>query len=629
MKNTAYRKLYSAGGLALLAIAFLGVIAISQATLRGLRIDLTENKLYTLSEGTRNILKDIDEPVHLKYYFSDSEAQDEVQFRAFAGRVREMLEEIARQSDGNVKLSVIDPVPFSEEEDEAAGYGLAAMPLRNGSTAYMGLAGTNAIDGVETIPVFQWNKEEFLEYDIAKLIYTLANPKQPVIGLVAGLQVSAGFDPATRRPTEAWAAIAQLEQLFEVRDLGALDEPVAADVDALLVIHPKALSDEALYAIDQFALRGGRVMAFVDPYADIDIPPQDPNNMAAAFMADRSSNLNTLFRAWGIEVPVDEFVADARYALQLAGPGGQPMRHLAFVGLTTDTLNREDVVAAELESINVAMAGFVRPLDGAGTTLTPLIESSDEAASMETDRLRFLQDPGTLRDGFVASGEPYVLAARVSGTVETAFPEGAPGEADADNADQLMSGEINAIVVADVDMLADRLWVQVQSFFGQSLYTAFANNGDFLVNAMENFTGSSDLIAVRSRPVFSRPFEKVEELRREADDRYRETEQSLQQELQSLETRLAELQSARSDDASMIMTAEQSAEIQRFVDQRSDVRRQLRQVRRDLDKDIESLHTRLKLANILLVPLALLLFAFVAWLLRRNRRSAAAREATA
>ncbi|MEM9056008.1 MAG: Gldg family protein [Pseudomonadota bacterium] len=625
--NAINKRLYSAGGLALLAIAFLGVVALSQNSLRGLRLDLTENKLFTLSDGTRNILRAIDEPVYLKYYFSDAETENEPQLRAYAGRVREMLEEIARQSGGNVELSVIDPVPFSEEEDEAAGYGLTPVPLRNGSSAYLGLAGTNAIDGVETIPLFQWNKEEFLEYDLARLIYTLANPKRPVIGLVSSLPVSAGFDPATRRPTEPWVAVSQVQDLFEVRDLGLLEEPVADDVDALLIIHPKDLSDTALYAIDQFALRGGRIMAFVDPYADIDQPPPDPNNMAAAFMADRSSNLKTLFDAWGVEVPADEFVADARYALMLGGPGGQPVRHLAFAGIDASGLNREDVVAAELESVNVAMSGFVRPLEGAGTTLTPLIESSAEAAALETDRLRFLQNPATLRDGFAATGTPYVIAARVTGTVNTAFPDGAP-EGTAAGGEPLTSGELNAIVVADVDLLADRLWVQVQNFFGQRIFTAFANNGDFLVNAMENFTGSSDLIAVRGRPVFSRPFEKVEELRREADERFRETEQSLQDELQTLEARLSELQSSRNDDTPMIMTAEQSAEIQRFVDQRSEVRRKLRQVRRDLDKDIEGLHTRLKLINIVLVPAALLLFAILAWLVGPRRRAKAAQAVT-
>ncbi len=616
-------------GLLALAVAFIAAVIVSNVVFRGARLDLTENKLYTLTDGTRNILGNIDEPINLYFFFSDKLSEEqELGIRQYANRVRELVEEFAAAAGDGIRLQVIDPQPFSEEEDQAAEFGLQAVPVGPAAeNLYFGLAGTNAIDGLETIPFFQPDprREAFLEYDLAKLVHTLANPELPVVGVMSSLSMSGGFDPMSRRSTEPWVIYTQLDQLFDLRNVPATATTIDEDVDLLVVVHPKDLSQETVYAIDQFVLGGGRAVFFVDPHADADVPAQDPSNPTAAMFASRASDLATLFGAWGVDVADTEFVGDARYAVTTsAGPGRPPARHLGILSVDAEGINSDDVVTAELGSIITAMAGFIQVEDDAAVTVTPLVQSSPESAPIAADKLRFLSDPGTLRDGFAPDAERYVLAARLTGTVPTAFPDGKPGGDAAADGEALTEGAINVVLVADADMLTDRLWVQVQNFFGRQIFSAFANNGDFVVNTIDNLTGSSDLIAIRGRATFTRPFDRVEELKREADDRFRAVEQRLQEELDQTEARLNDLQTARNDSNTLLMTSEQQAEIDQFLEQKLRIRKELRQVRRDLDKDIEGLGTWLKVINIGLVPLLVLAVA-LAGVSLRNRRAAAIR----
>ncbi len=631
------KSLFSLTGLAVLAVGFVAAVIVSNTLLRGVRFDMTENQLYTITEGTRNILESIDEPINLYLFFSDEVSADLTAVRAYANRVREMLEEFALAADGKIRLEVIDPAPFSEEEDQAAQFGLQAVPVGPAAeNLYFGLAGTNAVDGTEIIPFFQSNKERFLEYDLAKLVHNLANPKQPVIGLMSSLPMTPDFDPMTRQMREPWVIYTQMQQLFDVRNVATTATSIEDDIDLLMIVHPKDLSDGTLFAIDQFLLGGGRAIVFVDPHAEIDLPPQDPNNPMAAMMADRSSSLDKLLGAWGVEVPGDKVVGDRRFAVQVpAGPNQRPVPHIGILGLAEDAIDPDDIVTSELATITVALSGYIETADEAKVTVSPLLRSSTESAPIGTDKLRFMRDPGTLRDGFVPDEQRYVLAARLTGNVPTAYPDGAPatdlpdtavpgdllpGGGDTDGETLLTSGDINVVLVADADILSDRLWVQVQNFFGQRIFSAWANNGDLVVNALDNLTGSSDLIAIRGRASSARPFERVDALKREADDRFRAVEQRLQQELEQTEARLGELQSARNDADALIMTPEQQAEIEQFLAEKLRIRKELRQVRRDLDKDIERLGTWLKVINIAGVPLVLIAVALIGIALRSKRR---------
>jgi ABC-type uncharacterized transport system involved in gliding motility auxiliary subunit len=606
------RKTLTGSALFILALLFVAVLLVSNALLRGARVDLTQNRLYTLSEGTRNILTKLDEPVNLYLYYSDKATQNLPQLRAYYQRVRELLEEMAARSNGNLRLSVIDPLPFSEEEDAAAGYGLQAVPIdANGEKAFFGLAGTNSTKGQAIIPFFRPDKEAFLEYDIAKLVHDLNTTKKPAIGLLSSLPLAAGFDPATRQMREPWAVYQELSQLFDVRALNAAQlKSIDKDIDVLIVVQPKDLSDDAQYALDQFVLRGGHLMVFVDPSAELDDSGADPQNPQAAMMADKSSDLPKLFKAWGVDYARDKVVLDRARALQISGPDGAPVRHPGILGLTKADLSRDDVITANLETINVSSAGYFELAKESTAKLVPLIQSSTDSATTGADRLKFMPDPATLLNGFAPTGTPFVVAGRLEGKFKTAFPERK------DEGHLAEAKEANAILlVADTDVLSDRLWAQSTNFMGQRLLTAFANNGDLFINAVDNLTGDTDLISIRGRATSQRPFTKVEELKRSADIAMRSQEQKLQGELSETERKLTELQSAKSQDQQMVLSPEQKAELDKFMKRKVEIRKELREVRRRLDADIESLGTRLKFYNILLIPILLVLGAlgFAAW----------------
>lgn len=613
------RRTLPALALPLLALFFLAAVALSALALRGFRVDLTQHRLYTLSPGTLRIIERIDEPLNLKLYYSEQASRELPQFRQYAQRVRELLEELAARSKGKLTLQVVDPEPFSEAEDEAAAHGLQAVPLgASGQSLYFGLVGSNSADGESAMPFIQPNKEAFLEYDLAKLISTLSVDRPPVLAVLSGLPIGPGMD-ANGQLQQGWAIDRQLGEFFEVRRLQADPSGIADDVDVLMLVHPKGLSEDTQYAIDQFVLRGGRLLVFVDPDAETDMAASLMG--AGAVEVPRSSDLPTLFAAWGLGYDPGRVVLDSRLAMQVqSNPDAPPSRHLAVLGLGKDVLNQNDVVSADLDVVHLSGAGAFTLRDGSPLKLEALAQSSDSAMLVDASRVRQASDPATLYQDFKPTGKPFVLAARLSGLLKTAFPQRR-------GKDHLAESKqpANIIVVADTDLLSDRLWVQVQDFLGQPNYSAFANNGDFVYNAVDNLVGNQDLIAVRTRTASQRPFEKVEQLRRGAEQRYRTKADELQQQLQALEVKLAQLQPSGSESQVQPLTAAQQAELGRFQEDKLRIRKELREVQRQLNGDIDALGARLKLINILGMPLLLVvlgIFVAVSRSLRRQRGGA-------
>jgi ABC-type uncharacterized transport system involved in gliding motility auxiliary subunit len=614
------RKALGAAALIGLAVAFVALTILSSFLLRGIRLDLTENRLYSIAPGTQRILAGIDEPITLYFFFSEQASRDIPDLRSYAERVRELLEEMAQRSSGKVRLSVIDPQPFSEEEDRATGFGLSPVPAGpRGEPFYFGLAGTNSTDGRETIGFFQPEKEEFLEYDVASLVYRLAHPRRATVGLVSSLPINGVPDSQFGPGRPAWAGIAQLNALFDVKPLTTGFTSIANDIDVLLLVHPKQLSEPSLYAIDQYVLRGGKVLALVDPQAEQDNSASPDGQPGAG----RASDLQPLFASWGINYNPGEVLGDARKALSVTlRPNQPPVRHLGVQAFTREDFNTSDVVTSGLDSINFMTAGVLKPRDGAGTTFEPLIQSSEVAALIPAERFSVLDDPTTLLDGFKATGERYVVAARVQGAVRTAFPNGAPAGADPATPLQASAEPANIIVVADTDVLSDLLWVRTQNMFGQRVAVAWANNGDFIANTLDNLTGSADLISIRGRQSFFRPFVRVDQLRQQADERLRAKEQELDMQLQETERILSDLEAARNDRTELVMTPEQEAEVKRFQAERTRIRKELRDVRRSLDVDINRLGTTLRIINIVLIPALLSAGVLIAAFLRRRKRRA-------
>ena len=652
---------YTIGGIVLAVAAFLALNMFANQALTRFRLDLTEQRLFTLSEGTRNIIDAIDEPVTLRLYVSRSLASRLPSISGYVARVRDLLQEYEYAADGKIILTVIDPEPFSEEEDRAVAYGLSGLPLLDGeSTFYFGLVGTNTLDDQEVIPRFTPDREEFLEYDLTKMIHTLAQAERPVIGLLSGLPLDGQNQQAMMmgRPLQPWLILERMEELFEVRHLSPLSlERVEEDVDVLMVVHPKRLSDTVRYAIDQFVLGGGHTLVFVDPNAEADMNPTVPGLPPLP----GKSELEDLLAAWGLELDTTVTVGDMQIGADVQAQIGDrvaTIRYPMWMNVPSPLLNREDVVTAELGNLTFGTAGALVTVPEAGPTVSPLAMTTPSGAGLvETEMVGPMADIERLVRDFRPDGTSYVLAARIGGKAASAFPDGPPlpdtadegagegenpGEGEGAGAesgaegsetpgepvpDHLDEGEIHVIVVGDTDFLQDQFWVQRQNIFGQSIPIPISANGSFVINALDNLTGSGDLIGIRSRGRFLRPFTVVNELRQDAELRFREKEKELLQRLEETEARLSELRTGEGDE--IVLTEDQRNAIIEFTKERVRIRRELRDVRHSLRKDIETLEASLKFINIGLVPIVIGIGGLLAGLHRMRRRRAAMRAGAA
>lgn len=605
------KSFYSIGALGLLLVLFVAVSMISGNLFKGLRFDLTNKGLYTLSDGTKNILDSLQEPVTLYLFFSQEASRDLPQIRSYARRVDELVQEFVNHADGMLVLKRIDPAPFSEEEDQAAAFELQAVPVgASGATLYLGIAGSNSVDLVQAMPFLQPSKEKFLEYDLAKMISALGNPVRKTIGLLSTLAMEPGFDPATQSATPGWVLYDQLGQLFEIQTIPASANTLPEDLDLLLLVHPRNLGEGMLYQVEQFVLGGGHLVAFLDPYAESD--RGDPGDPMAQMQAGSSSTLGVLLESWGVGYDPSRVIGDLQY-----GAGSGNSRHIGILSVPAEGLDDEDIVTAGLELVNFSSVGWFEALPDASTTFTPLVQSSENAAPMDSSQLRFLSNPADLMTGFNPTAERYALAARISGPADAAIE--ATVELTGSHIDQSGPGGINVLLFADTDVLTDWTWVQKQPFFGEDLITAFADNGSLAVNAVDNMLGNQDLISIRTRASSGRPFDRVDQIRVAAEKSYRAKEERLQSELEETERKLTDLQATKGDSEITVISEQQQDEIQRFVDRKLQIRRELRQVQHDLQRDIQSLGTRLKVLNIALIPTAVMVFALV-WGYRRKKR---------
>ena len=607
-------------GLVVALALFLGINIIANQTLTSQRLDVTADGLHTLSDGTRNILKAIDEPITIRYYFSAKQFTEIPEFATYGKRVRDLLEEYVAASGGKIRLLVIDPEPFSEAEDQAAGFGVQSIPLSaNGEKGYLGLVGTNSVDDEIPIPALSPEREGALEYDLTKMVYNLSNPTKRVIGLLSGLPVvTTDQDPSSGRPSSReWAVITLLREVYEIRELDEANPELNDEIDTLVIIHPKAFSDKALYAIDQFVIKGGRAVVFVDPFAEADRPERDPN--APMTMPLVNSTLEPIFAKWGVVMDPNRVAADIDAAVRVSfgsDTGPSEVEYLPWLQLTAEHFNSDDFITTELNSINVGSAGALAQTEGATTTFTPLIQTGPNSGMLERDAIVFVRDPGALLENFEPSGGSITIAARISGVVETAYPDGKPldeleakiNPAGDPGFTAKSAAPINVIVVADTDILSDRFWVRFQNFLGMQMPQAIANNADLLINGIDNLGGNDDLISLRSRGEYSRPFTVVQKIRRDAESQFRNQERALQAKLKETETKMQELQQ-RDEGGNYLVSPEQRIEIDSFRREQLKTRKELRAVQHDLQKNIEKLGSKLKFINIGLIPILISIFA--------------------
>ncbi|MDB3992099.1 GldG family protein [Gammaproteobacteria bacterium] len=645
------KSLYSSFGLSAIGIALLiGVLLIS--FLPGFRIDLTEDKLYSLSDGTRNIVGSLDQPIDLLFFYSVSATEDVPQIRSYGNRVQELLREIVIASNGNLRFEVIDPEPFSEDEDLATQYGIRAVPVTQGGEGiYFGLVAVQQNDQVpdnlrsaEIIPLIRPDQEEFLEYEVMKLISQVNNPERVVVGLLTKLDIDGGFDPMSGQSTQPWMIMDLIRQLYEVRRVDLSADSIDEGIDMLMIVHPEGLSEQILYAVDQHMMRGGEALVFLDPNADSMVSRSQEGNLIPAGM---SSELPSLLEAWGISFDNTKVLTDNQLALRvMMGQGQRPVPHLGMLGVQGDFLTQGDIITNRLETVNFSSPGAISHFNGSTTIFEPLVVSSTDAMLMDRSFVESVTDPSLLFDEFESEDRSFVIGARLTGVVQSAFPNGRPEiieepnessepdigeEALSESSDseeveasiEHISGSVSPVTIvafADTDFLSDRLWVQVSQFFGQRIPQPFANNGDIVINAMDNLSGGADLSSMRSRGRYSRPFSLVLDLQREADDRLREEESVLLSRVTETEASLAELNLDGDGNPIGQITPEIQAEIDRFNDELLETRRRLREVRFQLTEDIEQLGANLKAANTVLIPIVLTILLLIRYYVRNQRR---------
>ncbi len=609
--------------LVLAIIVFIALNVLAQTRLGQLRLDLTEDGLYTLSEGTGQILKSIEEPITLTFYYSERLGSEVPSYGIYAKRVRDLLSEFESLSGDKLILSEVNPEPFSDSEDAAVGAGLQGVPLdQTGEKVYFGLTAVNALDGTDTISFFAPEREAFLEYDLAKIIDRLSQKKQPVVGIMTSLPI-AGQQPNPlagpgQPPASPWLIQQQLSESYIVEAIAPTAQEIPENIDLLIVLHPQNLSQATLFAIDQYVLSGGHTQIFVDPHSEMQAgQPGMPT----------SSNLDPLFKAWGVAFDATKVIGDLKNAVRVRANAGSALgavEYVAWQNLTQENIAQDQVITDNLDQIMLASTGALSQIEGSSLKWTPLLQSTAYAAPFAAEKVSISPDPEAILKDFKPTGQSYDYAVLLRGKTQTAFAEGVPEGGSAPETILTESQtDVNLVIFADTDFLADRFWAQTSNFFGQQMIIPTANNGDLFLNSVDVMAGSGALISLRSRGVSARPFTFVEEMRREAEGKFRAQEQALSQELQQAEEKLAQLQGQNSPDGrniSAVLSPEQQQTIDQFKAQALQIRKQLRGVQLALRQDIEALEAIVRFVNIALIPLLLTLFGIIKAIMVWRRR---------
>jgi ABC-type uncharacterized transport system involved in gliding motility auxiliary subunit len=656
-------------GIAMAAVLLLTTNLVVGNWFRNWRADLTEDGLYSISQSTRKVLAGLDEPITMQVYYTRALGEQAPAYGQHFQRVRTLLERYRDLSGGKLRLAFINPQAFSDAEDRAVGSGLKGIRLNSeGDMAYFGLVATNTTDNVERIDFFAPERERFLEYDLTKLVNALSKPKRKVVGMISGLPLEGGpGSPMTgNRPQPPWAILGQIREFFELRTLQQDVKEIPGDIDTLMLVHPNGLTPEAALAIDQFALKGGRILAFIDPVPEIarvfsmgrDLPP--------------ATELGKLLDGWGVKIDTSKVAADIAQARRVQFGGGQTgmpasvTEYVVWLSLDKRALEANDSITAQVETINSASMGALSTAEKSTLKLTPILQTTERGAIVDADKVSMRPDPLSLLRGYQPGGKRLVMAGRFTGEVKTAFPKGIeppapekkedepkkdeaskPGEK-SDNAavkaepdkkaaeaaaapkatpPPLTTGQLNAIVIADTDLLHDQFWLDERDFLGQRIQIPLAHNAVLVVNALENLTGGEALRDLRGRGVKQRPFTVVDEIKRDAEKQFREKEQALQAKLKDAQQKLEGIQQ-KGEGGNIVLTDKDRETIERFKAEMLSTRRELRDVRLALNQDIDRLGSTVKFINIAAVPLLIGLGA-IGLVLMRRRSDRAARGETA
>lgn len=654
------RKTLAWGAIALGAVLLLSVNLLSSLLFKNVKADLTQDRLFTISDGTKRVLSKMEEPVNVRLYYTKKLGEVAPLYGKYFERVKALLEQYRDLSNGKLQLALIEPESFSDAEDRAVAAGLRGVRLnQDGETAYFGLTASNTTDNDAVVEFFSPDRERFLEYDLTKLVNGLANPKKRVVGLIAGIPIEGGMGnpmQPMRQPPPAWMVMDQIREFFEIRSLQADLKEVPGDIDVLMLVQPQNLTGEAAYAIDQFALKGGRILAFVDPVPETS--PSAPMGMGMQMPSPGpDAELVKLLKSWGVSIDPAQVAGDPALARRVQFGGGRRPTvtdYLGWLQIDKPQINDKDVLAASIERLNLASAGILTKADGATTDVTPIIETTARGGPLAADKLRFQPDPIALLKDFKSGGTPLMLAARVRGEAKTAFPDGPPkpapkpddqakdtkdgaqpsaetakateatksepAKAEAPGKPEIASGKVNIVVVADSDMLNDQFWVEARDFMGQQVAVPLAHNAAFVVNALENLSGGEALAGLRGRGINDRPFERVTEIRRDAERRFREKEQTLVAQLKELQEKVGNMETKGGEGGTLLLSDKDKQTIEAARTEMIGVRRELRDVKLALRQDIDRLGGWLKFFNVAAIPLVIGIGGLAIGLAHRRRK---------
>ena len=617
-------------GSAFLLIAVFTLNILISTGLPGFRLDLTQDNLYSLSDGVSPLLRELDEPVRLDFYYSKKSAENLPNFRTYAQRVQEFLEEMVQVSNGKLSLRILDPEPFSEAEDLARAAQLSRIQIDGaGRELTLGLVAVNSVDEQSVIPYLDPTQERFLEYEVMRSVISIGRLGRPTVGLVTSLDMAPSLDQQLMQMRPGWQILSQVEQLFDVVPIAETDTALPEDLDLLWIVHPRSISAELAVAIDTYVLQEKPVLLCLDPWCEADAQEGE-----AAFGMQgpqpTASQFDAFLSAWGLNWSRGYFVADRDLALQvqaMTDRGVEVMDFIAWWNARSENLNADDPITKGLTNLNLATTGAFSIEEDAPTRLIPVVRSSKNSQRMMTAQLGFQIDPGALIQNFEASGEHQIVAARFTGTVNSAYPP-VKSEVSVDPAlEELLDGSpdvptgvANILVLGDVDFLSDSNWIREERLGSISLgYRTFADNGSFMLNAIETMAGDPVLASLRGRGEYTRPFVRVEALRQAAEGEYLAEQNRLEAEIQETERRLGQLQQAQTGtQATLLLSPEQEAEVKQLQDKIIAARKQLRLVQLNLRTDIEQLGTNLMLFNSIVWPLAVALLSGFIFLMRRK-----------
>ena len=587
-------------------ISFFSFNVLNKNFFKNLRFDLTESNIYTLSDGTKSILQSINEPLNFKLFYTKQIGDINPVYQNYYDRVKEILGQYVLLSNNKIKLKIFNPKPFSNEEDKAVEYGLQGVEIMAGVYGYFGLIATNSTDDEEKIIFFQPDRTPFLEYDLSKIVTNLANPNRRIVGLYTDLPMFGTFNPLAKTQDAAaappWAVYNQMKEFFEVKRIHEKTSSLPEGLELLMLVHPKKIPERLLYMIDQFVLKGGKLLVFIDPNSETESFSPNTNQVKEG---DNNSDLKELLDKWGVELVENKVVGDLLSARRVQiGASDQPSvtDYIAWLDIKKDHMDDTHQATSKVQRLTFATSGFLKNNEkNNNISFRRLVWSTTQSMQIDVADVRFTPNPTNLLRNFVPSNEELTLAAEIKGNFSSNFPDGPPDTNIKNDFDK--NKHINEsikpttlVILADTDMLYDEYWLKYEQ---SGEVVPIANNADFTVNLLEYLNGTEDLIGLRGKGVSSLPFIKVEKIQKEAEQKFRSKEQELLEKLNNYQSKLENIQKGSVEDGGKtLLTEKETLEIDKFREEMIFVRSELRKVQNALRKDIEKLDSTLKFFNI-------------------------------